>query len=157
MIITGALSVSYSIQHLGIFKKHSNSKRMQQEQNWLKRNESVVSFWHIWHEVSVVWLLTISIFQETMFYLKLFSLSKKNIISIVFLDPETSRVWVIFSLSGGFMPCRHLQGENIQLYNLFSPVMMITWWMKLGGNRPPGDNPLLFAISGTGSFICPVA
>ena len=29
--------------------------------------------------------------------------------------------------------------------------------MKLGGNRPPGDNPLLFAISGTGSFICPVA
>ena len=21
---------------------------------------------------------------------------------------------------------------------------MITWWMKLGGNRPPGDNPLLF-------------
>ena len=34
--------------------------------------------------------------------------------------------------------------------NLFSPVMMITWWMKLGGNRPPGDNPLLFSISGTG-------
>ena len=28
--------------------------------------------------------------------------------------------------------------------------------MKLGGNRPPGDNPLLFSISGTGSFICPV-
>ena len=26
--------------------------------------------------------------------------------------------------------------------------------MKLGGTRPPGDNPLLFAISGTGSFIC---
>ena len=26
---------------------------------------------------------------------------------------------------------------------------MITWWMKLGGNRPPGDNPLLFSISGT--------
>ena len=41
--------------------------------------------------------------------------------------------------------------------NLFSPVMMITWIMKLGGNRPPGDNPLLFSISGTGSFICPVA
>ena len=38
--------------------------------------------------------------------------------------------------------------------NLFSPVIMITWWMKLGGNRPPGDNPLLFSISGTGSFIC---
>ena len=50
----------------------------------------------------------------------------------------------------------HLQGENIQLYNLFSPVMMITWWMKLGGNRPPGDNPPLFSISGTGSFISPV-
>ena len=28
---------------------------------------------------------------------------------------------------------------------------------KLGGNRPPGDNPLLFLISGMGSFICPVA
>ena len=23
--------------------------------------------------------------------------------------------------------------------------------MKLGGNRPPGDNPLLFSTSGTGS------
>ena len=34
---------------------------------------------------------------------------------------------------------------------------MTTWWMKLGGNRPPGDNPLLFSTSGTGSFICPVA
>ena len=32
----------------------------------------------------------------------------------------------------------HLQGANIQSYNLFSPVMMITWWMKLnlrGGGR----------------------
>ena len=36
--------------------------------------------------------------------------------------------------------------------NLFSPVMMIAWWMKLGGNRPPGDNPLLFSTSGTGSY-----
>ena len=35
----------------------------------------------------------------------------------------------------------HLQGENIWLYNLFSAVRMITW-MKLGGNRPPGDNLL---------------
>ena len=26
--------------------------------------------------------------------------------------------------------------------------------MKLGGNRPPGDNPLVFSISGTGSFTC---
>ena len=33
---------------------------------------------------------------------------------------------------------------------------MITWWMKLGGNRPPGYDALLFSISGTGSFICPV-
>ena len=24
--------------------------------------------------------------------------------------------------------------------------------MKLGGNRPPGDNPLLFSISGHGIF-----
>ena len=29
--------------------------------------------------------------------------------------------------------------------------------MKPGGNRPPGDNPLFLSISGTGSFICPVA
>ena len=27
--------------------------------------------------------------------------------------------------------------------------------MKLGGNRPPGDNPLLFSISGTGSLNMP--
>ena len=38
--------------------------------------------------------------------------------------------------------------------NLFSPVMMMN---ETRGNRPPGDNPLLFSISGTGSFICPVA
>ena len=59
---------------------------------------------------------------------------------------------------GGLRPVGiwgHLQGENIQSYNLFSPVMMITLWMKPGGNRPPGDNPLLFSISGMGSFICP--
>ena len=29
--------------------------------------------------------------------------------------------------------------------------MMITW-RKLGGNRPPGDNPLLVSLSGTGSL-----
>ena len=29
--------------------------------------------------------------------------------------------------------------------------------MKLGGNLPPGHDALLFSISGTGSFICPVA
>ena len=29
--------------------------------------------------------------------------------------------------------------------------------MKLGGNRQPGDNPLLLSMGGTGSFICPVA
>ena len=60
------------------------------------------------------------------------------------------------SWSGGFTPCgiwAHLQGENIQSYNLFSPVMMITWWMKLGGNRPLGDNSLVFLISGTGSIF----
>ena len=28
--------------------------------------------------------------------------------------------------------------------------------MKLGGNLPPGHDVLLFSISGTGSFICPV-
>ena len=46
---------------------------------------------------------------------------------------------------------------RVYSHNLFSPVMMITWWVKLGGNRPLGDNPLLFSISGTGSFICQVA
>ena len=35
-----------------------------------------------------------------------------------------------------------IQGENIQSYNLFRPVMMVTWWMKLGGNRPPGHDVL---------------
>ena len=48
-------------------------------------------------------------------------------------------------LSGGSRPvgiCGHLQGENIQSYNLFSPVMMITWWRKPGGNLPPGHNAL---------------
>ena len=29
--------------------------------------------------------------------------------------------------------------------------------MKLGGNLPPGHYALLFSISGTESFICPVA
>ena len=41
----------------------------------------------------------------------------------------------------------HLQGENIQSYNLFSPVMMIIWWMKLGRDLPPGPNALLFSIT----------
>ena len=38
----------------------------------------------------------------------------------------------------------------MQWYNLFSPVMMITWWMKLGGSLPPGHGALGFSISGTG-------
>ena len=33
---------------------------------------------------------------------------------------------------------------------LFSPVMMITSCMKLGGNLPLGHDALLFSISGTG-------
>ena len=37
------------------------------------------------------------------------------------------------------------------------PVMMITWWMNLGGNLPLGHDALLFSISGTGSFICPLS
>ena len=65
-----------------------------------------------------------------------------------------------FSLSlsgggGGLRPVGswgHLQGESIQSYNLFSPVIIITWWMKLGGNLPPG----LLSISGTyGIFYIP--
>ena len=50
----------------------------------------------------------------------------------------------------------HLQGKNIQSYNLFSLVIMITWLMKLGGNLPLGHDALLFLKSGHGSFICPV-
>ena len=46
---------------------------------------------------------------------------------------------------------------GLQSYTLFSPVMMITWWMKLAGNLPLGHDALLVSISGTGSFICPVA
>ena len=42
-------------------------------------------------------------------------------------------------------------------YNLFSPVMMITGLMNLVGNLPLGHDALLFSISGTGSFKCPVA
>ena len=34
---------------------------------------------------------------------------------------------------------------------------MITWWPKLGGNLPLGRDALLVSISGTRSFICPVA
>ena len=34
---------------------------------------------------------------------------------------------------------------------------MLTWWMKLGENLPPGHDSLLFSISGMGSCICPVA
>ena len=81
------------------------------------------------------------------------------VVKIAALGTELVRVWVFWVWVGGLRPVGmwgHLQGENIRLYNLFSPVMMITWWMKLGGNWPHGDNPLLFSISGTGSFICPV-
>ena len=55
---------------------------------------------------------------------------------------------------GGLRPVGiqgHLHGENIQSYNLFSPVMIPD------SPDSPGDNPLLFSISGTGCFICPVA
>ena len=38
----------------------------------------------------------------------------------------------------------------------YSWSMMITWWMKLEGNLPPGHDALLLLISGTG-FVCPVA
>ena len=50
-------------------------------------------------------------------------------------------VWVEVLRSVGIYG--HLTGENIQSYNLFSPVM-ITWWMKLEGNLPPGRCPTLF-------------
>ena len=51
------------------------------------------------------------------------------------------RVWV-----EGLRPVGiwgHLQGENIQSGNLLSPVMRITWWMKLGGNLLLGHDALL--------------
>ena len=40
-------------------------------------------------------------------------------------------------------------------HNLFSPVVMMTSWRKLGGNLPPEHDALLFLIRGMGSFICP--
>ena len=52
---------------------------------------------------------------------------------------------LILSLSGGFTPCRYLSSssgrEYVQSYNLFSPMMMITW-IKLRENLLPG--PTLF-------------
>ena len=60
-------------------------------------------------------------------------------------------------LSGGFTPCRHLRPSSGREHTIVTYSVRWRWWMKLGGNRPPGDNPLLFSISGTGSFICPVA
>ena len=55
-------------------------------------------------------------------------------------------VWVRVDLSAlsASKACMHLQGENIQSYNLFSPVMMITWWMKVAENLSLGHNALLF-------------
>ena len=47
----------------------------------------------------------------------------------------------IFEFEGRFRalshPMRPPGRVHIQSNNLFSPVMMITWWMKLGGNLPP--------------------
>ena len=49
---------------------------------------------------------------------------------------------VSLSLGGGFTPCRHLRSSSgrehtgLRIYNLVSPVKMITWWMKLGGRLP---------------------
>ena len=40
----------------------------------------------------------------------------------------------------------YFQGENIQSYSLFNPVMMITWWMKLGGNLSLGLGPYSFDL-----------
>ena len=54
--------------------------------------------------------------------------------------------WEVYALSASEAIFR---ARTYDCINLFSSVM-ITWWMKLGGNRPPGDNPLLLSISGTG-------
>ena len=64
--------------------------------------------------------------------------------------------WRFYALSDSFKAIFRAR-TCIQSYNLFSPVMMITWWMKLGGNLPSGHDALLFLISGTGSFLCSVA
>ena len=37
--------------------------------------------------------------------------------------------------------------------NLFSPVLITTWWRKLGGNLPPGNDALLYPIRDTGSEV----
>ena len=61
--------------------------------------------------------------------------------------------WRFYALSASKVILR----ARTYSHKLFSPVM-ITWWMKLGGNRPPGHDALLVSISGpsgTGFFICP--
>ena len=58
-------------------------------------------------------------------------------------------LWVELSWVGGFYALsasKAIFRARTYNCNLFSPVMMITWWIKLGGNRPPGDNPRLFSI-----------
>ena len=74
------------------------------------------------------------------------------VVKFWFLTQNDEFEWGFYALSAS----KAIFRARSYSHNLFSPVMIITWWMKLGGNRPPGDNPLLFSISGTGSFICPI-
>ena len=46
---------------------------------------------------------------------------------------------------------------SIRPYSGWQHTAMITGWMKLRGNLPPGHDALPFPISGTGSLICLVA
>ena len=61
------------------------------------------------------------------------------------------------SVVGGFSPCQQPSppSEGQYLVIIYS-VCDRFYWMKLGGNPPPGHNALLFSTSGTESFICPV-
>ena len=66
------------------------------------------------------------------------------------IEKFCSNIVGFFSLSGGFTPCRHLQGENIQLYNIDSDLRLIRWlqwenrnlraciWPNLLYSCPPG-------------------
>ena len=67
-------------------------------------------------------------------------------------ESEWVNEWRLYTLSASEAIFR----ARTNSHNLFSPAMMITWWMKQRGNLPPGHDALLFSVSDTGSFICPV-
>ena len=62
--------------------------------------------------------------------------------------------WSFYTLSVSIRPS---SGREHSVITYIKSGEIITWWMKLWRNLPPGHDVLLFSISGTRSFICPVA